>query len=59
MALVLLEEGPVVTAQFTGLGDQEVETGIPFEMLLHKISSDMVERRNKVSSAYFFRNCFP
>ena len=44
MALVQLEEGPVVTAQLTDLGDQEVEIGMPVEMVTRKIRTDMDER---------------
>ncbi|MCA1899552.1 MAG: Zn-ribbon domain-containing OB-fold protein, partial [Chloroflexi bacterium] len=33
MALVKLEEGPIVTAQLTDLGDQPVEIGMPVEMV--------------------------
>ncbi len=40
VALVQLEEGPVVTAQLTDLGDQPVEIGMPVEMVTRKIRSD-------------------
>jgi uncharacterized OB-fold protein len=35
-----LAEGPVVTAQLTDLGEQEVEIGMPVEMVTRKIRSD-------------------
>jgi hypothetical protein len=44
MALVQLEEGPVVTAQLTDLGDQGVEIGMPVEMVTRKIRTDMDDR---------------
>jgi hypothetical protein len=44
MALVQLEEGPVVTAQLTDLGEQGVEIGMPVEMVTRKIRTDMDDR---------------
>jgi len=44
MALVQLEEGPVVTAQLTDLGDVHVEIGMPVEMVTRKIRTDMDDR---------------
>jgi uncharacterized OB-fold protein len=44
MALIQLDEGPVVTAQLTDLGDQQVEIGMPVEMVTRKLRSDMDER---------------
>ena len=44
VALVKLDEGPVVTAQLTDLGDQSVEIGMPVEMVTRKIRSDGDER---------------
>ena len=44
MALVQLEEGPVVTAQLTDLGDQDVQIGMPVEMVTRKIRTDMDDR---------------
>jgi len=40
VALVKLEEGPVVTAQLTDLGDTPVEIGMPVEMVTRRIRSD-------------------
>jgi uncharacterized OB-fold protein len=44
VALIKLEEGPVVTAQLTDLGDQEVQIGMPVEMVTRKLRSDGDER---------------
>ena len=44
VALVKLEEGPVVTAQLTDLGDAPVEIGMPVEMVTRRIRSDGDER---------------
>ena len=40
VALIQLEEGPVVTAQLTDLGDEPVSIGMPVEMVTRKIRSD-------------------
>jgi hypothetical protein len=40
VALVKLNEGPVVTAQLTDLGEQPVEIGMPVEMVTRKIRQD-------------------
>lgn len=44
VALVKLEEGPLVTAQLTDLGDQPVEIGMPVEMVTRKMRNDGDER---------------
>lgn len=44
VALVKLEEGPVVTAQLTDLGGEPVKIGMPVEMVTRKIRSDGDER---------------
>jgi uncharacterized OB-fold protein len=44
VALVKLEEGPMVTAQLTDLGEQQVEIGMPVEMVTRKLRSDGDER---------------
>ena len=44
VALVKLEEGPVVTAQLTDMGEQEVSIGMPVEMVTRKIRDDGSER---------------
>jgi hypothetical protein len=40
VALVKLEEGPMLTAQLTDLGDELVEVGMPVEMVTRKLRSD-------------------
>jgi uncharacterized protein len=37
VALVKLEEGPVVTAQLTDLGEEPVEIGMPVEMVTRRL----------------------
>lgn len=44
VALVKLDEGPLVTAQLTDLGDQQVEIGMPVEMVTRKLRQDGDER---------------
>jgi uncharacterized OB-fold protein len=44
VALVKLEEGPLVTAQLTDLGSQPVEIGMPVEMVTRKLRQDGDER---------------
>ncbi len=44
VALVQLEEGPLVTAQLTDLGDEPVEIGMPVEMVTRKLRDDGDER---------------
>ena len=40
VALVKLQEGPVITAKLTDLGDQPVQIGMPVEMVTRKIRQD-------------------
>jgi uncharacterized OB-fold protein len=40
VALVKLEEGPVVTAQLTDLGQEPVSIGMPVEMVTRRIRQD-------------------
>ncbi len=44
VALVRLEEGPLVTAQLTDLGDLQPEIGMPVEMVTRRLRSDGDER---------------
>jgi len=44
VALIKLEEGPLVTAQLTDLGDQSVEIGTPVEMVTRRLKQDGDER---------------
>ncbi len=54
VALVKLEEGPVVTAQLTDLGDRPVEIGMPVEMVTRKIRAED-EARGVIIYGYKFR----
>jgi hypothetical protein len=55
VALVKLEEGPLVTAQLTDLDDgQKVEIGTPVEMVTRKLRSDGDER-GMIVYGYKFR----
>ena len=40
VALVKLEEGPVVTAQLTDVGAEQVHIGMPVEMVTRKLRTD-------------------
>src|SRR4030043_235137 len=40
VALVKLEEGPMLTAQLTDLGEKSVEIGMPVEMVTRRLRSD-------------------
>ncbi|MFH1929248.1 MAG: Zn-ribbon domain-containing OB-fold protein [Chloroflexota bacterium] len=40
MALIKLEEGPIVTAQLTDMDNDEVRIGMPVEMVTRKLSED-------------------
>ena len=44
VALVRLAEGPIVTAQLTDLGEEDVQIGMPVEMVTRKLRSDSDER---------------
>ena len=44
VALIKLQEGPIVTAQLTDLGEQEVQIGMPVELVTRKLRSDGDER---------------
>jgi uncharacterized OB-fold protein len=44
VALVKLEEGPMVTAQLTDLGEDKVQIGMPVEMVTRRIRQDGDER---------------
>ena len=54
VALIKLEEGPLVTAQLTDLGDQSVEIGAPVEMVTRKLRNDGDER-GMIVYGYKFR----
>lgn len=54
VALVKLEEGPMITAQLTDLGAKPIEIGMPVEMVTRKMRDDGDERGIIVYS-YKFR----
>jgi uncharacterized OB-fold protein len=54
VALVKLDEGPLVTAQLTDLGKDPVEIGMPVEMVTRKIRSDG-DKRGMLVYGYKFR----
>jgi len=57
VALVKLEEGPMVTAQLTDLGEEPVEIGMPVEMVTRKLREDGDER-GMIVYGYKFRPVF-
>ena len=54
VALVKLEEGPLVTAQLTDLGDDNVEIGTPVEMVTRRLRQDG-DDRGLIVYGYKFR----
>jgi uncharacterized OB-fold protein len=40
VALVKLEEGPMVTAQLTDISEEDVEIGMPVEMVTRKLREE-------------------
>jgi uncharacterized OB-fold protein len=53
VALVELEEGPLVTAQITDLGEDKLEIGMPVEMVTRKLRSE--GERGIIVYGYKFR----
>lgn len=53
VAIVRLEEGPLVTAQLTDIGDRPVEIGTPVEMVTRKLGAD--GERGMLVYGYKFR----
>jgi uncharacterized OB-fold protein len=53
VAIVQLEEGPLVTAQLTDLGEQDVEIGMPVEMVTRKLRAE--GERGMLVYGYKFR----
>ncbi len=58
VALVKLDEGPIVTAQLTDLEDKKVEIGMPVEMVTRKLRQDGDER-GMLIYGYKFRPAIP
>lgn len=54
VAIIKLEEGPMVTAQLTDVDEEQVEIGMPVEMVTRRIRSDGDERGTLVYG-YKFR----
>jgi uncharacterized OB-fold protein len=54
VALIKLDEGPLVTAQLTDLGNQPVKIGTPVEMVTRKLRNDGDER-GMIVYGYKFR----
>jgi uncharacterized OB-fold protein len=57
VALVKLDEGPLVTAQLTDCDEQEIGVGMPVEMVTRKIRSDGDE--GTIVYGYKFRPLIP
>jgi hypothetical protein len=53
VALVQLDEGPMVSAQLTDLGEEPIEIGMPVEMVTRKLRSD--GERGMLVYGYKFR----
>lgn len=53
VALIQLEEGPLVTAQITDLGEDQLEIGMPVEMVTRKLRSE--GERGIIVYGYKFR----
>jgi uncharacterized OB-fold protein len=54
VAMIRLEEGPLVTAQLTDLEDRKVEIGMPVEMVTRKLRST-ADDRGMLVYGYKFR----
>ena len=54
VAIVALDEGPMVTAQLTDLGEEPVQIGMPVEMVTRKLRED-VEKKGILVYGYKFR----
>jgi len=54
VALVKLEEGPMVTAQLTDLGDEPIAIGTPVEMVTRKLREDD-GKKGMIVYSYKFR----
>ena len=53
VALVRLEEGPMVTAQLTDITDEEVEIGLPVEMVTRRLREE--GEQGEIVYGYKFR----
>lgn len=57
VALIKLEEGPLVTAQLTDLNEEEVQIGMPVEMVTRKLRAEGEE--GTIIYGYKFRPAVP
>jgi uncharacterized OB-fold protein len=57
VALIKLDEGPLVTAQLTDMDSDEVEIGMPVEMVTRKLRSEGEE--GMIVYGYKFRPAVP
>lgn len=57
VALIKLDEGPMITAQLTDFGDEPVEIGVPVEMVTRKLKDDS-DKRGVIIYGYKFRPVF-
>ena len=55
VALIKLEEGPMVTAQLTDWGDEVLEIGTPVEMVVRRLRVDGDPDRGMIVYGYKFR----
>lgn len=53
IAIIRLEEGPLVTAQLTDIGEQKPEIGMPVEMVTRKLKAE--GERGQLVYGYKFR----
>ncbi|MGB6838906.1 MAG: Zn-ribbon domain-containing OB-fold protein [Microgenomates group bacterium] len=56
IALIKLEEGPMITAQLTDFGNEKPEIGMPVEMVTRKLKSE--GKRGMLVYGYKFRPLF-
>ncbi len=56
VALIQLEEGPLITAQLTDFGDEKLEIGMPVEMVTKKLFAD--GKRGVLIYGFKFRPLF-
>ena len=56
VALIELEEGPIITAQLTDLGDEKPEIGMPVEVVTKKLFAD--GKRGVLVYGFKFRPLF-
>lgn len=55
IAMIRLEEGPLVTAQLTDLGDTPIEIGMPVEMVTRKLRTISVPDTDRGMIVYGYK----